>query len=162
MEKTNKNHVEKQDTLHRLSDRFIAHANEPTNTRPLRFSNGKAKGIGTCGDAVEIFLFVNGRKIVDIQHAPMGCAYTIACASAVTTLVCGKPLNEALKVTPEDVANELGGLPKDHQHCAVLAVNTLGEAIDDYYQHRWGQRLNKGAQETKEPLPLDKEHRHDS
>jgi nitrogen fixation NifU-like protein len=140
MGKTDKHHDEGHEVLHRLSDRFITHANSPQNLGPLDKANGTAKGVGTCGDSVEIFLFVNGREIKEIKHVPNGCVYTIACASAVTALVRGRPLDEALKVTPEDVAKELGGLPEDHQHCAALAVNTLGEAIDDYYQQVWGDR----------------------
>jgi len=140
MEKTDNHQSQEHKSLHHLSDRFIAHANSPENFGPLQEANGKAKGVGTCGDSVEIFLFVNGRKIKEIKHVPNGCVYTIACASAVTTLVRGRPLDEALKVTPEDVGNELGGLPEDHRHCAALAVNTLGEAIDDYYQHAWDDR----------------------
>jgi nitrogen fixation NifU-like protein len=139
MEKKDKYHKGKDESLHHLSDRFIAHANAPQNLGPLKEANGTAKGTGTCGDSVEIFLSVNGDTIKEIKHVPQGCAYTIACASAVTTLVHGSPLKEALKITPKDVANALGGLPEDHQHCAALAVNTLGEAIDDYYQNTWGQ-----------------------
>lgn len=140
MKKTDNHYGGGHDPLYRLSDRFIAHANSPQNFGPLETCNGKAKGVGSCGDSVEIFLSVNGRSIKDIKHIPNGCAYTIACASAVTALVRGRPLEQALGITPEDVADELGGLPEDHRHCAALAVNTLGEAIDDYYQHVWGRR----------------------
>lgn len=138
MQKTDNHHGGDHAPLYRLSDRFIDHANSPQNSGPLEVFNAKAKGVGTCGDSVEIFLLVNGRRIREIKHVPNGCAYTTACASAVTVLVRGRSLDEALSVTPEDVANELGGLPEDHRHCAALAVNTLGEAIDDYYQHVWG------------------------
>jgi NifU-like protein involved in Fe-S cluster formation len=140
MEKIDKHPNGHHEALHRLSDQFIAHANSPENVGPLKQANGTAKGVGTCGDSVEIFIIVNGREIKDIKHIPNGCAYTIACGSALTTLVRGRPLDEALKVTPEDVANALGGLPEDHRHCAALAVNTMGEAIDDYYQHLWCHR----------------------
>jgi len=51
----------------------------------------------------------------------------------------GRSLEEALQLEPEDVAKAFGGLPEDHRHCARLAVNTLGEAIADYYHgHRSG------------------------
>jgi nitrogen fixation NifU-like protein len=55
-------------------------------------------------------------------------------------LAFGRTLEEALKITPEDVAKELDGLPDDHMHCASLVVNTLGEAIDDFYQKVWGAK----------------------
>lgn len=95
---------------------------------------GRAAGVGSCGDAVEFTLRIEGDTIIDIAHQPKGCAFTIACASALCTLAKGKTLDQALTLQPEDVARELGGLPEDHQHCARLAVNTLGEAIADAYK----------------------------
>jgi NifU-like protein involved in Fe-S cluster formation len=52
------------------------------------------------------------------------------------SLADGLDLDQALEIQPEDVETELGGLPEDHLHCARLAVNTLGEAIADYYKRR--------------------------
>jgi len=101
-------------------------------------AEGKATGVGVCGDSIEISLSILNQAIVNIGQIPHGCIYTVACGSAVSQLVSGKSLEEALGVTPEAVAAELGGLPEDHMHCASLAVNTLGEAIDDYYRKEWG------------------------
>jgi nitrogen fixation NifU-like protein len=140
MKKNETDHHKKGAVLKTLSERFVRHANAPNCFGRLSHANGRAKGIGSCGDAIEIFLDVNGQSIKEVGHIPEGCAYTIACASAVSTLVRGRALEEALRVTAEDVAKELGGLPKDHMHCAALAVNTLGEAIDDYYQKVWGKK----------------------
>lgn len=123
---------------HLLNEHFITHANQPRHMGTLSDANGYAKGVGICGDAIEVYLSINDRKITDITHAPQGCTYTVACGSAMTHLVYGRTLTQALKITPEDVAQELDGLPEDHMHCASLAVNTLGEAIDDYYQKVWG------------------------
>ena len=90
--------------------------------------------MGVCGDSIDIYLSIQNQAIVNIGQITHGCIYTVACGSAVSQLVSGKSLDDAfsLKVTPEDVAAELGGLPEDHMHCASLAVNTLGEAIDDH------------------------------
>jgi nitrogen fixation NifU-like protein len=95
-------------------------------------------GVGVCGDAIEVSLAVDGQRIADIRHAPRGCTYTVACGSAMCQLAHGRSIEDALKLTPEAVAAELDGLPDDHMHCAALAINTLGEAIDDYYQKVWG------------------------
>ena len=65
---------------------------------------------------------------------PQGCVYTLVCASAMSELAKGRDLDQALELEPHDVADALGGLPEDHLHCARLAVNTLGEAIADYYR----------------------------
>jgi nitrogen fixation NifU-like protein len=140
MEKMHKDKTHDHGSLHQLSRRFIAHANSPENFGRLKAPHGKAKGVGSCGDCIEIFLTVHEDRITEIKHFPEGCAYTIACGSAVTKLARDRSLKKALELTPEDVARELGGLPEDHRHCAALAVNTLGEALDDYYQQLWGGR----------------------
>ena len=129
---------------HLLNEQFIVHANQSKHMGTLSHANGYAKGVGICGDAIEVYLSINDRKIADITHAPQGCTYTVACGSAMSHLVYGRTLTQALKITPEDVAKELDGLPKDHMHCASLAVNTLGEAIDDYYQKVWGGKKTSG------------------
>jgi nitrogen fixation NifU-like protein len=132
--------IEENHPLHRISERFLSHVEHPCNMGRLEQANGKATGVGTCGDAIDVYLKVQDKIIQDITHLPHGCLYTIACASAMTCLAKGRHLDEALKLQPQDVAAELDGLPDDHQHCAALAINTLGEAIDDYYQKLWGQQ----------------------
>jgi len=127
---------------HLLDERFYVHANQPRNMGAILKVEGKATGVGTCGDSIEIFLSIKNHAIANIGQIPHGCIYTVACGSAVSQLVSGKSLEDALGVTPEDVAMELGGLPEDHMHCAALAVNTLGEAIDDYYRKEWGNSEN--------------------
>ncbi len=126
---------------HLLDERFYVHANQPRNMGGIPEAEGKATGVGVCGDSIEIYLSIQNQAIVNIGQIPHGCIYTVACGSAVSQLVSGKSLDDALKVTPEDVAAELGGLPEDHMHCASLAVNTLGEAIDDHYRKIWGNRV---------------------
>jgi len=126
---------------HLLTERFYVHANQPLNMGAIPKAEGKATGVGVCGDSIEIYLSIQNQEIANIGQIPHGCTYTVACGSAVSQLVSGKSLDDALKVTPEDVAAELGGLPEDHMHCASLAVNTLGEAIDDYYRKIWGDRV---------------------
>ena len=127
---------------HLLDERFFVHANQPQNMGQIPGAHGKAKGVGVCGDSIDIFLMIEDQKIARIGQIPHGCTYTVACGSAVSMLVKGKSLEDALTVTPDDVSAELGGLPLDHMHCASLAVNTLGEAIDDYYRTIWGAHAN--------------------
>jgi nitrogen fixation NifU-like protein len=119
-----------------LKNRFIRHVNMPSNLGLIEHPAGRAVGVGQCGDSVEVTLHVNGERISAIRHLPRGCAFTIACASAMTELARDRTLEQALEITPQDVETELGGLPEDHLHCARLAVNTLGEAIADCYRRR--------------------------
>lgn len=136
---------------HVLSRRFAAHAHEPLYLGTLPDADGRAVGVGSCGDAIEVSLSIADGRVREIRHSPKGCTYTVACGSAMCALTHGRTLEELLWLTPEDVAAELDGLPEDHMHCASLAVNTLGEALDDYYQKIWG-REKAGNQHPKERL----------
>jgi nitrogen fixation NifU-like protein len=120
----------------KLDDRFIRHVNVPSNLGVIELPSGRALGVGQCGDSVEVMLTVIDQRIADIRCRPRGCAFTIACASAMSELARHRTLEEALEISPQDVEAELGGLPEDHLHCARLAVNTLGEAIADCYRQR--------------------------
>ena len=84
---------------------------------------------------MDVALRVDDGIITDIRVAPHGCIYTVACASAMSELARGRELDQALELDPQEVVAALGGLPEDHLHCARLAVNTLGEAISDYYRN---------------------------
>ena len=90
--------------------------------------------MGKCGDAIEVSQRIDLGTIADIKVLPHGCLYTLVGASAMSELAKGRDLDQALELEPHHVADALGGLPEDHRHCARLAVNTLGEAIADYYR----------------------------
>jgi nitrogen fixation NifU-like protein len=128
-----KKHTDDDHELALMDARFWTHARTPSFTTPLASVDAEGAAVGSCGDAMRIRIAVNEGRIAGIQHIPDGCVYTIACASAVSALANGIDLEAALTIQPDHVAGELGGLPDDHLHCARLAVNTLGEAIADYY-----------------------------
>jgi nitrogen fixation NifU-like protein len=88
---------------------------------------GKVRGC--CGDSIQIELLLDGEVIQDARFLTDGCAATIACGGLLTRLIKGKTLTEAQELTPEDLIKELGGVPKNHVHCASLAVKTLHEVI---------------------------------
>lgn len=94
-----------------------------------------AKGIvgnPVCGDQMAMFLKIKDDKIIDIKWKTYGCASAIASTSALSELAKGKTLKEALKITADDIANYLGGLPKHKFHCSVLGHEALKKAIDNY------------------------------
>ncbi len=126
--------------------RFLRHAQAPEKQARPQGTNGVATEVGQCGDSVDVFVKVKDEHIADIGVAPHGCVYTVVCASALGKLAQGLSLDQALGLNPEDVERELGGLPEDHMHCARLVVNTLGEAIADYYRRlRQDTSLQEGA-----------------
>ncbi len=96
-----------------------------------------ADGVGTvgnpqCGDVMTIYIKVKDEIIIDIKFKTFGCAAAIATSSILTEMAKGKMLDEALEITRDDVANELGGLPAIKLHCSNLAADALREAIKDY------------------------------
>lgn len=114
-------------------ERFLEHARNPRNQGMAAHPDGYARGVGQCGDSMEVALLVTGEVIEQIKVLPHGCIYTLVCASAMSELARGRTIEQALEMGPENVEAALGGLPEDHRHCARLAVNTLGEAIADFY-----------------------------
>ena len=104
--------------------------------------------MGECGDSVEVFLKVDEGAISEIRVFPDGCLYTMVCASAVSDMARGRGLDQALEIGPEDLEAELGGLPEDHKHCARLAVNTLGEALADYWKKHSSPRTDDSPEKA--------------
>jgi nitrogen fixation NifU-like protein len=91
---------------------------------------------GDCGDTVEFFLMIRDNHIKAVSYDIDGCINTNACANAIIDLIIEKSLNEAWEVTPEDVIEYLGSLPKDNYHCAELASGALYLSLADANQNQ--------------------------
>ena len=114
------------------SETTIDHAMNPRNLGDTEDADGFAKVTGPCGDTMEIWLRVNSGTIAEASFLTDGCGTTIASGSMVTEMIKGKSVSEARKISQHDVLSALGGLPNESKHCALLAANTLKEAIRDY------------------------------
>ena len=109
------------------------HFFNPRNVGEIKDADGVGTvGNPTCGDVMTIYIKVKDEIIIDIKFKTFGCAAAIATSSILTEMAKGKMLDEALEITRDDVANELGGLPAIKLHCSNLAADALREAIKDY------------------------------
>jgi len=89
--------------------------------------------LGPCGDIIELYLRINNMGIIeDAKFYYLGCPGSASSASEMIELAKGKTLDEAKKITEEDVLNALGGLPKTKLDCPKLAIKTLRKAIAEY------------------------------
>lgn len=118
------------------SETTIEHAMNPRNVGNLKDADGFAKVTGPCGDTMEIWLKVRNGTVSDAGFMTDGCGTTIASGSMVTEMAKGITVIQARKISQQDVLNALGGLPEESQHCALLAANTLKEAVKDYITFR--------------------------
>ena len=115
------------------TEKVMDHFKNPRNMGEIKNPDGFGKvGNPKCGDVMAVYIKVEDEKIVDIKFKTYGCTAAIATSSILTEIVKGKTIEQALKVTRDDVANELGGLPAVKMHCSNLAADALKEAIKDY------------------------------
>ena len=110
----------------------------PRNYHEIADANGFTSLTGPCGDTVKIWIRAVGDTIEDIGFRTDGCDCTRATGSMLTEMVKGKKIEEALRITPQELDEALGGLPEDHKHCALLARNALHEAIENYSENKAG------------------------
>jgi nitrogen fixation NifU-like protein len=114
------------------SEVVIDHAMNPRNLGEMVDADGFARFTGPCGDTMEIWLKVMDGIIIQATFYTDGCGSSIASGSMVTEMAKGKNITEAQKIGQQNVLDTLGGLPDESEHCALLAANTLKEAVRDY------------------------------
>lgn len=120
------------------SDKVLDHFKNPRNVGTLEGEDVAVGRVGNpvCGDLMEFYIKVKDDKIEDIKFKTFGCGSAIATASMITELAKGKTIDEALKITRQDVADELNGLPPIKMHCSNLASDALKNAINNYREKK--------------------------
>lgn len=106
----------------------------PKNTGEIRGASGiGAVGNPACGDIMKIYLKVDENEVItDAKFKTFGCAAAIVSSDVAIDLIKGKTIDEALKVTNQDVLNVLGEMPSNKIHCSVLAQEAIEDAVKDY------------------------------
>ena len=115
------------------SRKVIDEFRNPTNFGSIKNPDASGQIKGPCGDTMRIDLKIKDKMITDVRFWTDGCGATIACGSMLTKIINGKSIQNAKNFTSSDLLLALDGLPGEHQHCPILAINTLKKTIINYY-----------------------------
>jgi len=122
------------------SDKVMDHFANPRNVGVIADADGKGEvGNPVCGDMMTFYIKVKDDRLADVKFQTFGCGAAIAVSSMVSEMAKGKTLDEAMAITNESVAEELGGLPKNKMHCSNLGADALHEAITNYRDKQSGR-----------------------
>ena len=119
------------------SEKVMDHFMNPRNVGEIKNPDGVGEvGNPICGDMMAFYIKVKDNRLKDVKFKTFGCGAAIAVSSMVSEMAKGKTLEEALKITPRAVADELEGLPKQKLHCSNLGAQALNKAIKDYMRKK--------------------------
>lgn len=115
------------------SEKVMDHFMSPRNVGEIENPDGVGEvGNPVCGDMMTFYIKVRDDRLEDVKFETFGCGAAIAVSSMVSEMAKGKTLDEAMQITPDSVAAELEGLPKQKMHCSNLGAQALHAAIEDY------------------------------
>jgi nitrogen fixation protein NifU and related proteins len=123
------------------SKKVMEHFSNPRNVGKIENADGIGEiGNPVCGDIMTFYIKVKNNVIEDVKFQTFGCGAAIAVSSMISEMAKGKTLDQAMKLTNKDVANELDGLPANKMHCSNLGADALHRAIEDYTYKQKGEK----------------------
>jgi len=133
------------------SEKVMEHFRNPRNVGVIEDADGIGEvGNPICGDMMTFYIKVNGNTLTDVKFQTFGCGAAIAVSSMVSEIAKGKTLDEAMKITNQMIAEELGGLPKNKLHCSNLGADALHLAIENYLSKKTGESKPQGSEEEEQ------------
>lgn len=131
------------------SEKVMEHFQNPRNVGKIEDADGIGQvGNPVCGDMMTFYIKVKDNRLIDVKFQTFGCGAAIAVSSMVSEMAKGKTLEEALQITNDKIAEELGGLPKNKLHCSNLGADALHAAIIDYKKKQEGKEEREEIKEA--------------
>lgn len=115
------------------SDKVIDHYRNPRNVGKI--NNADAVGLAgslACGDQLKIYLKIENNIVTDAKFQTFGCGSAVASSSILTEMIIGKTVDEVKKITNQDIADQLDGLPPEKMHCSVMGYEALEDALKNW------------------------------
>jgi len=123
------------------SDTVMDHFMNPRNVGEIEGADGVGEvGNPVCGDMMTFYIKVDDDRLSDVKFKTFGCGAAIAVSSMVSEMAKGMTLDEAMRISRQDVADQLGGLPDNKMHCSNLGADALHKAIEDYRSKNAAQK----------------------
>ncbi|MFZ5807491.1 MAG: P-loop NTPase [Verrucomicrobiota bacterium] len=122
------------------------HATNPRNYGPIENFDGHARITGPCGDSMEFWISVINEKVAQVSFITDGCGSSRACGSMAVALAEGKHIEDAAALKQKDILDALGKFPKESEHCALLATNTLKAACENYLENACKDSCNESCE----------------
>ncbi len=116
------------------SKTVIKEYRNPSYFGVLKSANAIVKYTGPCHDTMKFYLYIHKNRIVDARFWTDGCGATLASGNRLIKMILGKTIQQAEKITTNQLLNELDGLPDEHLHCASLAFTALQKTLTTYTQ----------------------------
>lgn len=117
------------------NDTVLDHLSNPRNAGKIENPDGTGRsGNSVDGDTITIYIKVKDNKLADIKFKTFGCGAAIAASSMLTVIATGKSIDDAMKITNDQVAEALGGLPPKKLKCSNIAADALHDAISSYLE----------------------------